>query len=148
MKKNGTATLLLAGMMSVCAASDKDPLPTTVDAPLVVPIKGAYQIIPNSEKIILTVDAYSLPWNPDKLKKSQYAAIIFNGEASPGRVCPHIDSRTRPRHVSASSIHAINIETTATQDEIKAASDAGCLITKRITYRSIRWVHENPGQKP
>lgn len=148
MSKNGTAALILTGIMSSCVASDKEPLPTTVDAPLVVPIKGAYQNIPESGKIIVTVDAYSLPWNPDRLKRSEYAAIIFNGEASPGRTCPHIDSRTRPRHVSAVNMRAINIETTATNDEIKAVSDAGCLITKRITYRSIRWIHENPVQKP
>lgn len=148
MNKNATATILLAGMMSACAASDKDTLPTTVDAPLVVPVKGTYQTFPDSEKIILTVDASSLPWNPDRLKKSEYAAIIFNGEASPGRICPHINSNNRQRHVSASSLHAINIETTATNDEIKAVSDSGCLITKRVTYRSIRWIPEPLAQKP
>jgi hypothetical protein len=108
MNKNATATILLAGMMSACAASDKDTLPITVDAPLVVPVKGTYQTFPDSEKIILTVDASSLPWNPDRLKKSEYAAIILTAK-HPRAASARILTRTTASAMSAPAACTLSI---------------------------------------
>ena len=129
-------------MSASCPAAETEILPTTVDAPLVIPIKGNYIADHTSGRVFITVDTTSLPWNPDKFRKSEYAAIIFNGEATAGRICPHISTRDRKRRISARDIREIYIETAVSTDELKAVNDAGCVITKRITYRSINWIPE------
>lgn len=133
-----------AAALTLCNSSyatpDPEALPTTVGAPLVVAVKGKYHPDKPDGKVSFSIDASTLPWDPDKIRKSEYAAVIFDGEAVSTRICPHIDSSNRQRLVTASSMRDIQIETSASENEIKAVKAAGCLITKRITYRSIRWI--------
>jgi hypothetical protein len=73
--------------------------------------------------------------------KKKFVAILFEGYADADRLCPYFSLASRPYTVTQLKRDKIifDIKTRASNDEIKAVEQAGCMVTDKPDFKKIDW---------